>query len=63
LDLSRILQLFGRRTEEAGKLLPELCLHGLAIGECELALRGMPGDGAAAVGRVDGLVSFGLHAE
>ena len=43
---SRILPLFARRTKEAGELLPELYLHGLAQGDFELALRGLPGDGA-----------------
>jgi putative transposase len=43
---SRILPLFKRRTEEVGKLLPELYLHGLAMGDFELALRGLLGDGA-----------------
>jgi len=43
---SRILPLFKRRTEEVGSLLPELYLHGLALGDFELALRGLLGDGA-----------------
>ncbi len=43
---SRILPLFARRTAEVGKLLPELYLHGLALGDFELALRGLLGDGA-----------------
>jgi putative transposase len=43
---SRILPLFKRRTQEIGKLLPELYLHGLAMGDFELALRGLLGDGA-----------------
>ena len=43
---SRILPLFARRTKEVGELLPELYLHGLAQGDFELALRGLPGDGA-----------------
>jgi putative transposase len=43
---SRILPLFKRRTEEVGKLLPELYLHGLAMGDFELALRGLLGEGA-----------------
>lgn len=43
---SRILPLFKRRTEEVGALLPELYLHGLALGDFELALRGLLGDGA-----------------
>ncbi|MCZ7664071.1 MAG: hypothetical protein M5U22_14585 [Thermoleophilia bacterium] len=42
---SRILPLFRRRTEEVGRLLPELYLHGLALGDFELALRGLLGEG------------------
>jgi transposase-like protein len=44
--VSRVLPLFKRRTEELGSLLPELYLHGLALGDFELALRGLLGDGA-----------------
>src|SRR5712691_4102615 len=43
---SKILPLFARRTAEVGKLLPELYLHGLALGDFELALRGLLGEGA-----------------
>jgi len=43
---SRVLPLFRRRTEEVGRLLPELYLHGLALGDFELALRGLLGEGA-----------------
>ena len=43
---SRVLPLFARRTREVGQLLPELYLHGLALGDFELALRGLLGDGA-----------------
>jgi transposase-like protein len=38
---SRVLPLFKRRTQEGGPLLPELYLHGLALGDFELALRGL----------------------
>jgi transposase-like protein len=44
--VSRVLPLFKRRTEEVGRLLPELYLHGLAEGDFDLALRGLLGDGA-----------------
>lgn len=44
--VSRVLPLFRRRTQEIGVLLPELYLHGLALGDFELALRGLLGDGA-----------------
>jgi putative transposase len=42
----RVLPLFQRRTREVGALLPRLYLHGLALGDCDLALRGLLGDGA-----------------
>jgi transposase-like protein len=44
--VSRLLPLFQRRTKEVAALLPELYLHGLALGDFELALRGLLGDGA-----------------
>jgi putative transposase len=43
---SRILPLFKRRTDEVGRLLPTLYLHGLALGDFDLALRGLLGNGA-----------------
>jgi putative transposase len=43
---SRLLPLFERRTEEVAEMLPELYLHGLALGDFELALRGLLGEGA-----------------
>jgi transposase-like protein len=43
---SRLLPAFKRHTEEVGRLLPELYLHGLAHGDFDLALRGLLGDGA-----------------
>ena len=46
LFVSRLLPLFQRRTKELSTLLPELYLHGLALGDFELALRGLLGDGA-----------------
>src|SRR5438093_12274648 len=42
---SQLLPAFKRRTEEVGRLLPELYLHGLAQGDFDLALRGLLGDG------------------
>lgn len=44
--VSRVLPLFKRRTREVGELLPTLYLHGLALGDFELALRGLLGDAA-----------------
>jgi putative transposase len=40
------LPLFQRRTREVSALLPQLDLHGLALGDCDLALRGLLGDAA-----------------
>jgi hypothetical protein len=42
--VSRVLPLLKRRTREVGHLLPTLYRHGLALGDCELALRGVLGD-------------------
>jgi putative transposase len=44
--VSRVLPLFQRRTREVGELLPQLYLHGLALGNFELALRGLLGAAA-----------------
>ena len=44
--VSRLLPLFQRRTPAVSALLPELYLHGLALGDFELALRGVLGDAA-----------------
>jgi putative transposase len=44
---SRLVPLFAKRTNEVRELLPELYLHGLALGDFDLALRGLLGDGAA----------------
>jgi transposase-like protein len=44
--VSRLLPLFQRRTPEVATLLPALYLHGLALGDFELALRGLLGDAA-----------------
>jgi transposase-like protein len=44
--VSRVLPVFKRQTKEVGELLPRLYLHGLALGDFELALRGLLGDGA-----------------
>ena len=43
---SRVLPLFRRRSVELGEMLPELYLHGLSLGDFELALRGLLGEGA-----------------
>lgn len=43
---SRILPMFARRTEEVAELIPELYLHGLALRDFDLALRGLLGEAA-----------------
>ncbi len=43
---SNLLPLFTRRTAQINDLLPELYLHGLALGDFELALRGLLGEDA-----------------
>jgi len=60
---SRLLPAFKRRTEEVGRLLPELYLHGLAHGDFDLALRGLLGDGAPLSGPSIGRLKAGWHAE
>jgi transposase-like protein len=44
--VSRVLPWFQRRTRQVGELLPQLSWHGLALGDFELALRGLLGEGA-----------------
>jgi putative transposase len=44
--VSRLLPLFARRTPAVSELLPELYLHGLALGDFDLALRGLLGEEA-----------------
>src|SRR5262245_12543054 len=44
--VSRVLPLFKRQTKEGGEVLPQLYLHGLTLGDFELALRGLLGEGA-----------------
>jgi putative transposase len=43
---SRVLPMFARRTAEINKLIPELYLHGLSLGDFDLALRGLLGEEA-----------------
>src|SRR5215831_7009200 len=44
--VSRVVPLFKRQTKEVGAPLPQLCPPGLALGDLELALRGLLGEGA-----------------
>jgi putative transposase len=43
---SRILPLFVRRAKDVNELIPQLYLHGLALGDFDLALRGLLGEDA-----------------
>jgi putative transposase len=43
---SRVLPMFARRTAEVNKLIPQLYLHGLSLGDFDLALRGLLGEDA-----------------
>jgi len=43
---SRVLPLFARRSKGVSKLIPQLYLHGLALGDFDLALRGLLGKDA-----------------
>jgi len=43
---SRVLPLFARRSKGVSKLIPRLYLHGLALGDFDLALRGLLGEDA-----------------
>jgi len=43
---SRVLPLFARRTKGINHLIPQLYLHGLALGDFDLALRGLLGEEA-----------------
>lgn len=42
----RVLPLFQGRTREGGERLPTLDLQGWALGDCDLAWRGLRGDAA-----------------
>ena len=43
---SQVLPFFARRTKEVNRLIPQLYLHGLALGDFDLALRGLLGKDA-----------------
>ena len=60
---TRLLPAFKRRTEEVGRLLPELYLHGLAQGDFDLALRGLLGEGAPLSAPSIARLKAGWHAE
>ena len=53
---SRVLPLFAKRTRQVRELIPELYLHGLALGDFDLGLRGLLGDKAPPVGLHGGAV-------
>jgi putative transposase len=62
--VSRVLPLCKRRTREVGDLLPTLYLRGLALGDFDLALRGLLGTAAplspAALARLKADLAAGL---
>lgn len=60
---SRLLPLFARRTPAVTALLPELYLHGLALGDFDLALRGLLGDDASLSTTTVARLKEGWHAE
>lgn len=60
---SRLLPLFARRTPEVNALLPELYLHGLALGDFDLALRGLLGEDAPLSAATVGRLKERWHAE
>jgi putative transposase len=43
---SQVLPMFARRSRDVNDLIPELYLHGLALGDFDLALRGLLGEDA-----------------
>ena len=43
---SRVLPLFARRTKGVSELIPQLYLHGLALGDFDIALKGLLGEEA-----------------
>ena len=60
---SRLLPLFARQTPEVNALLPELYLHGLALGDFDLALRGLLGEDAPLSAATVGRLKERWHAE
>ncbi len=60
---SALLPLFARRTPEVNDVLPELYLHGLALGDFELALRGLFGEEAPLSASTVARVKERWHAE
>jgi putative transposase len=60
---SRVLPMFARRTAEINKLIPQLYLHGLAMGDFDLALRGLLGEEAPISASTVARLKEGWHAE
>ncbi len=60
---SALLALCARRTPEVTDVLPQLYLHGLALGDFELALRGLFGEGAPLSASTVARVKDRWHAE
>jgi len=60
---SRVLPLFARRTREVNQLIPQLYLHGLALGDFDLALRGLLGEDAPVSASTAARLKEGWQAE
>jgi len=60
---SRVLPLFARRTTQVNKLIPQLYLHGLALGDFDLALRGLLGQAAPISASTVARLKEGWHLE
>ena len=55
--------MFARRTTEINKLIPQLYLHGLALGDFDLALRGLLGEEAPVSASTAARLKEGWQAE
>ena len=60
---SALLPLFARRTPEVNDVLPVLYLHGLALGDFKLTLRGLFGEGAPLSASTVARVEESWHSE
>jgi putative transposase len=60
---SRVLPMFARRTKEINRLIPQLYLHGLALGDFDLAMRGLLGDEAPVSASTVARLTAGWQAE
>jgi len=60
---SRVLPFFARRSRGVSKLIPRLYLHGLALGDFDLALRGLLGNNAPVSASTAARLKEGWQAE